>query len=124
LARWRKRLARRVCSNCKEEYEPPRELVLKFGVDPVENKELKFYRGRGCDKCKQSGFKGRMGIYELMVLNEEISEMIVRRAPVSELREAARSNGMQTLQEDGFRKCLDGFTTVEEVMRVVFTGGH
>jgi len=86
--------------------------------------ELKFYRGHGCDKCKQSGFKGRMGIYELMVVNEEIGEMIVRRAPVSELREAARSNGMLTLQEDGFRKCLDGFTTVEEVMRVVFTGGH
>ncbi len=118
------RLARRICSNCKEEYIPPRELVLKFGHDPELEPEMKFYRGRGCDKCKQSGFRGRMGIHELMVVNEEIGEMIVRRAPVSELREAARSNGMLTLQEDGFRKCLDGFTTVEEVMRVVFTGGH
>ena len=118
------RLARRICPNCKEEHIPPRELVMKFGHDPELEPEMKFYRGRGCDKCKQSGFKGRMGIHELMVVNEEISELVVRRATVSEIREAARSNGMLTLQEDGFRKCLDGFTTLEEVMRVVFTGGH
>ena len=118
------RLTRRICANCKEEYHPPRELVLRFGRDPEKEPELKFWRGRGCNNCKQTGFKGRMGVYELMMLNDEIAEMIVRRAPLSELKEAARSNGMITLQEDGFRKCVDGFTTVEEVMRVVFTGGH
>jgi len=68
--------------------------------------------------------KGRLGIYELMTLNDELSDMIVRRAPLSEIKEAARSNGMTTLQEDGFRKAKDGLTTIEEVMRVVFTGGH
>ena len=118
------RLARRICSNCKEEYEPPRETLLRFGFDPLKHPEQKFYRGRGCDVCKQTGYKGRTGIYELMQINEELQELIVRRAPVTEVKEAARANGMLTLQEDGFRKCKDGHTTVEEVMRVVFTGGH
>jgi len=118
------RLSRKICSACKEEYTPSREILLRFGFDPALHPDAKFYKGRGCDKCRQTGYKGRMGIYELMQINEEISEMIVRRAPLSELKEAARANGMVTLQEDGFRKCLDGFTTVEEVMRVVFTGGH
>ena len=118
------RLARRICSNCKEEYEPPRETLLRFGFDPLKHPDQKFYRGRGCDVCKQTGYKGRTGIYELMQINEELQELIVRRAPVTEVKEAARANGMMTLQEDGFRKCKDGHTTVEEVMRVVFTGGH
>jgi type IV pilus assembly protein PilB len=118
------RLARRICPNCKEEYKPPREMLLRFGHDPELHPEVKFWKGRGCNNCKQSGYKGRMGIYELMQINEEIAEMIVRRAPLSELKEAARAGGMHTLQEDGFRKCVDGMTTIEEVMRVVFTGGH
>ena len=118
------RLARRICSNCKEEYEPPRETLLRFGFDPLKHPEQKFFRGHGCDVCKQTGYKGRTGIYELMQINEELQELIVRRAPVTEVKEAARANGMMTLQEDGFRKCKDGHTTVEEVMRVVFTGGH
>jgi type IV pilus assembly protein PilB len=118
------RLARKICPNCREEYQPQRELLMRFGFDPLKNPEQKFWRGHGCDNCKQTGFRGRTGIYELMRMNEELQELVVRRSPLSELREAARANGMVTLQEDGFRKCRDGFTTVEEVMRVVFTGGH
>jgi type II secretory ATPase GspE/PulE/Tfp pilus assembly ATPase PilB-like protein len=118
------RLARKICPNCKEEFMPQRELLLRFGHDPKLHPDVKFYRGRGCDRCRQTGYKGRLGIYELMRINDEIAEMIVRRAPLAELKEAARANGMHTLQEDGFRKCKDGITTVEEVMRVVFTGGH
>lgn len=118
------RLARRICSNCKEEYVPPREILMRFGFDPLKNPEQKFWHGRGCEVCKQTGYKGRTGLYELMRINEEMQELIVRRSPVTELREAARANGMRTLQEDGFMKCRDGHTTVEEVMRVVFTGGH
>ncbi|RYX84342.1 type II secretion system protein GspE [bacterium] len=118
------RLARRICGNCKEEYVPQREILLRFGFDPIKHPEQKFWRGRGCENCKQTGFKGRMGVYELMRINEEISELIVRRATVAEIKEAARGAGMVTLQEDAFRKCKDGFTTVDEVMRVVFTGGH
>ena len=118
------RLARSICKNCKEEYEPPRETLLRFGFDPLKHPDQKFWRGRGCDVCKQTGYKGRTGVYELMQINEELQELIVRRAPVTEVKEAARANGMITLQEDGFRKCKDGHTTVEEIMRVVFTGGH
>ncbi|HEX9996014.1 MAG TPA: ATPase, T2SS/T4P/T4SS family [Abditibacterium sp.] len=118
------RLARKICSKCKEEYNPPREILMRFGFDPLKNPEQKFWHGRGCDVCKQTGYKGRTGLYELMRVNEEIQELIVRRSPVTELKEAARANGMRTLQEDGFMKCKDGHTTVEEVMRVVFTGGH
>ncbi len=118
------RLSRRICSNCKAPYQPQRELVLRFGFDPLTHPEVQFYKGMGCERCRQTGYKGRLGCYELMRINEELAELIVRRSPLSELKEAARSNGMQTLQEDGFRKCKDGFTNVEEVMRVVFTGGH
>ena len=118
------RLSRKICSNCKEPYSPPREILMRFGFDPLEQPDVQFYKGRGCDNCRQTGYKGRLGIYELMTINEELSDMIVRRSPLSELKEAARANGMRTLQDDGFRKAKDGFTTVEEVMRVVFTGGH
>jgi len=118
------RLARKICSKCKEEYVPQRELLLRMGFDPKLHPDVIFYKGRGCDNCRQTGYKGRVGIYELMRINEELAEMIVRRAPVSELKEAARANGMKTLQEDGFRKAKDGHTTIEEIMRVVFTGGH
>lgn len=118
------RLARRICPNCKEEYTPPRETLLRFGFDPLKNGDQKFWHGRGCDTCKQTGYKGRTGLYELMRINEEVQELIVRRSPVTEIKEAARAAGMRTLQEDGFIKCKDGHTTVEEVMRVVFTGGH
>jgi type II secretory ATPase GspE/PulE/Tfp pilus assembly ATPase PilB-like protein len=118
------RLTRKICPDCKEEYKPQRELLLRFGFDPKLNPDVKFWHGRGCDTCRQSGYKGRLGVYEMMRVNEELAEMIVRRAPLSEIKEAARANGMHTMQEDGFRKCRDGLTTIEEVMRVVFTAGH
>jgi type IV pilus assembly protein PilB len=118
------RLARKICVKCKEEYTPQRELLLRMGFDPRMHPDVKFYRGHGCDVCRQTGYKGRVGVYELMRVNEELAEMIVRRAPLSELKEAARANGMHTLQEDGLRKAKDGLTTIEEIMRVVFTGGH
>jgi type IV pilus assembly protein PilB len=118
------RLARKICPNCKEEYKPQRELLLRMGFDPKMNPDTIFYKGHGCDTCRQTGYKGRIGLYELMRINEELAEMIVRRAPVSEIKEAARANGMHTLQEDGLRKAKDGLTTIEEIMRVVFTGGH
>jgi len=118
------RLTRKICPDCKEEYVPQRELLLRFGFDPKLNPDVKFYHGRGCDNCRQTGYRGRLGVYEMMRVNEEIAEMIVRRAPLSEVKEAAKANGMHTMQEDGFRKCRDGLTTIEEVMRVVFTAGH
>jgi type IV pilus assembly protein PilB len=119
------RLARRICEKCKEEYESDAEMLrpLGYAVDSGTEK-VPLWRGRGCDNCRQTGYKGRIGIYELMKTNEEIAELVVRRAPVAEVKRAARANGMKTLQEDGLRKVLAGITTPEEVERVVFTAGH
>jgi len=118
------RLARRICTNCKEPYKPSREHLMRFGFNPDEHPDVTFYHGRGCELCRHTGFKGRLGLFELMRMNEEIADLVVRRAPLSEIKAAARANGMKTLQEDGFQKCIDGLTTVQEVMRVVFTAGY
>jgi type IV pilus assembly protein PilB len=119
------RLGRRVCDNCKEMYETDVEVLLPLGYEPQsENEKIQLARGRGCETCRHTGYKGRIGIYELMRTNEEITELIVRRAPVTEVKHAARANGMKTLQEDGLRKIKAGTTTPEEIARVVFTAGH
>ncbi|MHC4066786.1 MAG: GspE/PulE family protein [Planctomycetota bacterium] len=117
------RLGRRICPNCKEPYKPPAEALRRvgFGVEDVEN--VVFYRGRGCEHCRHTGYRGRTGVFELMVLNEEIQDLTVKRAPLSEVRNAALAHGMKTLKQDGFQKVLEGQTTVEEIMRVVFTAG-
>jgi len=117
------RLARRICPECKQEWEPPEEMLRPFGWDPSQNGNQVFYRGAGCDYCRGTGYKGRVGIFEFMTVNSEIQELIVRRAPLADVREAARANGMRTLREDGFRKVLLGITTPDEVQRVVFTAG-
>jgi type IV pilus assembly protein PilB len=117
------RLGRRVCGNCKEEYAPSPELLARLGLRVAEGQEAHFYRGRGCELCMHTGYYGRVGIFELMVMNEEIGDLIVRRAPLSEVREAAIASGMKSLKLDGFQKVLDGVTTLEEVMRVIFTAG-
>lgn len=116
------RLARRICPNCKEEYEPPPELLARFGYEG--DGDQKFYRGRGCDICRQTGYKGRIGVFEIFVMNQEIADLILRRAPLTEIRDAAISSGMHTLLEDGFRKVLAGITTPDEVLRVVATAGY
>ena len=85
---------------------------------------ITLFRGEGCDECRNTGYRGRIGFYELMRLNDEIAELIVRRAPLADIREAAKANGMHELREDGLEKVLQGITTPEEVMRVVFTAGH
>ncbi len=119
------RLGRKICANCKEPYRPPMDALKRIGF-PLENiDEIIFYRGRGCEQCRHTGYKGRLGLYELMLLNEEIQDLTVRRAPLSEVKAAGLANGMKTLKMDGFEKVKMGLTTVEEVMRVVFTaGGH
>jgi type IV pilus assembly protein PilB len=119
------RLGRRICEKCKEQYEIDAELLRPLGHKAeAPNEKVTLWRGRGCEDCRETGYKGRIGIYELMKVNEEISELMVRRAPVTEIARAARANGMKTLQEDGLRKVMAGITTPEEVERVVFTAGH
>ncbi|MGB9608469.1 MAG: type II secretion system protein GspE, partial [bacterium] len=100
------------------------EGLRRLGLSPEDVEGVTFYRGRGCEYCRHTGYYGRTGIFELMVVNEEIAELIVRRAPLSEIREAAKAAGMKTLMEDGLRKAMAGITTIEEVLRVAATIGY
>ena len=117
------RLCRKICSNCKEAYQVPAGDLVRFGLEGDPTAMITLYRGAGCEECRYKGYKGRVGLYELMTMNEEISELVVRRAPVADIREAAKANGMKELREDGLHKVLEGMTTPDEVMRVVFTAG-
>jgi type IV pilus assembly protein PilB len=117
------RLARKICPSCKEPYKPPAEALARLGFDSEKHKDVTFYRGKGCDACRYTGYSKRIGIFELMTINSEIRDLIVKRAPLSEVRAAARAAGMKSLKEDGLAKVLEGITTIEEVMRVVFTAG-
>jgi len=116
------RLARRICTNCKEPYEVQAESLRKFGFPVTNPREMvTLYRGRGCEACRGKGYKGRLGLYEMLKMNEELRELVVRRAPVAEIRDAAKASGMKDLRSDGLWKVLQGMTTPDEVMRVVYT---
>ncbi len=118
------RLGRKICSNCKEAYEVPATDLHRFGFVPDSaNQMVQLWRGVGCEACRHTGYKGRVGFYELMCMNAELAEMVVRRSPLTELKAAAKAAGMRELREDGLVKVLAGMTTPEEVMRVVFTAG-
>ncbi|MDR7446593.1 MAG: type II secretion system ATPase GspE [Armatimonadota bacterium] len=114
------RLARTICPKCKEAYRPPREAVRRLSEELAEEKDLVLYRGAGCDFCRQTGYKGRTGVYELLVVSDRIRERVVRRASANEIREVARSEGFRTMRDDGIRKVLEGVTTIEEILRVVY----
>ncbi len=119
------RLGRKICSNCKKPYQVPASDLRRFGFKAQDPEEMvTLYRGEGCETCRGTGYKGRIGIHELMCINDEIAELVVHRAPLADIREAAKANGMHELREDGLEKVLQGITTPDEVMRVVFTAGH
>ncbi|HZT80371.1 MAG TPA: ATPase, T2SS/T4P/T4SS family, partial [Gemmataceae bacterium] len=106
------RLVRTICADCKEEYEPhelPSDFPAELGV--------KLWRGAGCRSCRQTGFRGRTGIYELMVTGDTIRELCVQRVNAVVIRNQAIKEGMITLRQDGWRKVLQGITTVDEVAR-------
>jgi type IV pilus assembly protein PilB len=118
------RLARRICKDCREPYQVQASTLKRFGFKVDDPNELiTLYSGTGCEKCRGTGFKGRIGVYELMALDDEIRELIVTRASIADIRSAARKNGMKEMREDGLAKVLEGVTTPDEVMRVVFTTG-
>ncbi len=115
------RLARTICPNCKEPYTPPPESLKDLGLTYVDE-EYTFYRGRGCDVCKGTGYKGRTGIHELLIVSDRVREAILRRAPAAEIKRIAREEGFKTLQDDAITKVLMGITTIEEALRVVLMG--
>lgn len=119
------RLARKIDQDHKEPYEVPAADLRRFGFVPSGDPDEKvvLYRGIPDENNRQTGYRGRLGIHELMTMNAEIAELVVRRAPLNDVKEAAKANGMKELREDGLHKVLAGITDPQEVMRVVFTAG-
>jgi len=110
------RLVRKICPHCKEQIDPSDELkeFLQLQGFPSE----KIWKGRGCDRCRKTGYSGRLGIYELMVMDDAMRDIVTANPDVNVLRKLCRERGLVTLREDGFNKANQGLTTVDEVLRV------
>ena len=111
------RLVRRICQSCKQPMTNPRETSLAY-LRKYNAEKSALFQGAGCEKCRQTGYKGRLGVYELLVLNDDLRDLVTRNPGLTELRRAARDMGMRTLRDDGLAKVADGQTTVDEIMRV------
>ena len=111
------RLIRRICKDCKQEHQTPSEALIEVGFSPEEAKTLKTFKGRGCATCNNTGYKGRIGLYEVMEITDEIRELILIGASALELRKKAIDDGMITLRESGLHKIRAGVTSPEEVVR-------
>jgi type IV pilus assembly protein PilB len=118
------RLLRRVCEKCKMPYEPPKDAIKRLGMnlDDIDRSKVTFFRGRGCDTCKGTGYKGRVGCYELMPVTDKVRELILAHASAYAIREAAVEAGMKSMKEDAMEKILLGMTTLEESLRVIYSG--
>lgn len=113
------RLARKLCKYCKEEYTPPKGVLEELGVTHRPREKMKLYRPKGCRRCLNTGYKGRIGVYEVMVMSEEIEWLCAERRSADEIRRVAIKEGMRTLRDDGLEKAKQGLTSLEEIMRVV-----
>jgi type IV pilus assembly protein PilB len=111
------RLVRRVCSQCREEVAPSEELLLDLGMKLEQMAGKRVFRGRGCEVCNNTGYKGRVGLFELMIMNDELREMVMDNASIDELRKKAQSYGMVSLREAGMNFAFEGTTTLDEVVR-------
>jgi type IV pilus assembly protein PilB len=111
------RLVRRICSNCREEMDAPIQALLSVGFSEAEAPGIKLFQGRGCEKCSGTGYKGRVGLFEVMEITEDVRELVLSGATAVELRRKAIEEGMVTLRQSGLHKIREGVTTVEEVVR-------
>jgi len=111
------RLVRRICENCKEEYEPTDEVLWQLGLSRDQVAGRTFYYGRGCEQCMNTGYRGRTGIFEIMVMDDTLRDLIMQRSSTNALRRAAIERGMRTLRQAGLLHIYDGITTIEEVVR-------
>ena len=111
------RLVRKICTQCKTEFTPSQEVLMELGMTAAEGATKKFFYGKGCERCNNTGYKGRMGIYELLVMNDTLREMIVAETSLDEFREACRKFGMRTLRESGLMAIHEGQTSIEEIVR-------
>lgn len=112
------RLVRRLCEDCKEEYNPDKNLLLLAGLTEEQCGETTFYKAGGCEKCINTGYRGRMAIMEIMVLDEHIKSLILQTSDSNVIKAEAVKRGMKTLRKDGINRIISGITTVEEVLRV------
>jgi len=110
------RLVRRVCPKCRQEYDPPR--TLRKTVERMGYEIDTFFRGAGCKRCRNTGFSGRIGVHELLIINDELRDQIVADPAIGPVRKIAARNQMVTLRQDGFRKVKEGITTIEEILQV------
>jgi len=110
------RLVRRICQNCREPHEPDEKLLNSLGIRPDQIAEASFMKGAGCPKCNSTGFRGRVGVFEIFTLNEELEQMVYEEASLVAIRNKSREMGMRTMREDGIRKVLAGVTTPQEVL--------
>ncbi len=111
------RLVRKICSSCKEEYSPDADELSLIGLKPEDAEGKKFYRGKGCEICNGIGYKGRVGIFEILVVSDEVRTLIVNKASSGELKKKSHEKGMSMLREDGLKKIWMGITTIDEVAR-------
>ncbi len=118
------RLVRTICPICKAEQKVERSYLQRIGFPADEIETAKFWKGTGCEECRQLGYQGRMGIHELLLVNEALRPLIMNRAPASTIAHEAIKQGMKTLRVDGWRKVRGGVTTIEEVIRVTQTEEH
>jgi type IV pilus assembly protein PilB len=120
------RLIRVICRNCAEEYDVPAEALLSLGISQQEigdRKTVTLRRGRGCDRCSNTGYKGRAGCYEVMELTDKVRDLVLQRESSHIIKKAAIDGGMITLKRAGIKKVLSGVTTIEEMMRAVSLEG-
>ncbi|MFH1006127.1 MAG: GspE/PulE family protein [Candidatus Latescibacterota bacterium] len=115
------RLVRTICSRCRTETEPEEELLRAVGWEPSKTKHMKFYYGKGCRYCHDTGYKGRTGIFEILPVSSAVEDCIVKRAGSRAISEIAKKEGMTTMLEDGLKKVEAGITTLEEVTKVAYT---
>ena len=111
------RLVRRICADCRTEFEPSDELLMELQLPVEQARKYKFYYGKGCARCNNGGYKGRIGLYELLNINDDIRDLIAANASTDEIRNMARTHGMTTLREAGLKLIFDGLTTIDEVVR-------
>ncbi len=111
------RLVRRICAECREEIDPTPEMLTELEIDPARVEGKKFYRGVGCGSCANTGYKGRIGLFELMILDDELREMIMENKTTDDLRNRAKEKGMILLRDMGIDYVIDGTTSAEEVIR-------
>ncbi|WP_459555782.1 GspE/PulE family protein [Lacunimicrobium album] len=111
------RLVRKICTECRTDFNPSDELLLELQLPVEQARQYSFYYGRGCERCNNSGYKGRTGIYELLEVSDDIRDLVSNNSSVDEIRNMARSQGMTTLRESGLKLIFDGVSTIDEVVR-------